>query len=53
MRRWMSGVALLGGATAVMLTVAAWTTGKPLRQKRDGAGQGGADCSRTFRGDHA
>ena len=25
MKRWMSGVAVIGGATAVMLTVAAWT----------------------------
>lgn len=25
MKRWMSGIAVLGGATAVMLTVAAWT----------------------------
>jgi mono/diheme cytochrome c family protein len=29
MKRWMSGVALLGGATAVMLTVAAWTSEGP------------------------
>jgi mono/diheme cytochrome c family protein len=33
MKRWMSGVAVLGGATAVMLTVAAWTGPASEQQK--------------------
>ena len=35
MRRWTSGVALLGGATAVMLTVAAWTNSGPAPTEKE------------------
>jgi mono/diheme cytochrome c family protein len=37
MKRWMSGVALLGGATAVMLTVAAWTNSGPAPTEKEKA----------------
>ena len=37
MRRWMSGVGVLGGAAIVMLSVAAWT--KPDKAKQDKAAQ--------------
>lgn len=46
MRRWMSGVALLGGATAVMLTVAAWTTGKPAPTEKEMAQARAAQIAR-------
>jgi len=37
MKRWMSGIGVLGGAAVVMLTVAAWT--KPDKAKQDKAAQ--------------
>jgi mono/diheme cytochrome c family protein len=37
MKRWVSGVAILGGAAIVMLTVVAWT--KPDKAKQDKAAQ--------------
>jgi mono/diheme cytochrome c family protein len=41
MKRWMSGVALLGGASAIMLTVAAWTrSDAPVQAKADQIAQG-------------
>ena len=37
MKRWLSGVAVMGGATMVMLTVAAWT--RPASEKQEKAAQ--------------
>jgi len=34
MRRWISGAALMGGATVVMLSVAAWTRPDPVQQTK-------------------
>src|SRR6476620_3301971 len=46
MRRWMSGVALLGGSTALMLTVAGWTAGKPAPTAKEMAQAKAAQIAR-------
>ena len=42
MRRWLSGVALMGGTTAVMLSVAAWTKDKGSEANAATAGSASA-----------